>query len=338
VLFYDADVPIQAKTDTMQWTDRIGRRVKLRDLHVLLAVAQYGSISRAAERLAISHPVVSRTISDLEHALGVRLFDRSSQGVEPTMYGRAFLDCGIAVFDDLRRGIQRVEFLSDPTGGEVRIGGSEFMMAGFIPAIIDRIGRQYARMVFQTVQGDGHTLRTALRERGVDVIISRRLQSTAEEDFAVERLFDEQLFVVAGLQSQWVRRRTIDLSELLDETWILRSPDTLVWQFIADRFRSGGLALPNVRVVSSSMPLRNLLLATGRYISVLPRSMLHFGAEQLRVKILPVKLPEMSQPVEILTLKNRMPSPAANLFIECAREIAKSVAGQPQGRKAPQKS
>jgi DNA-binding transcriptional LysR family regulator len=81
-------------------------------------------------------------------------------------------------------------------------------------------------------------------------------------------------------------------------------------------FRSGSLAMPTVRVVSASVPLRNFLLATGRYISVLPRSMLHFGAEHLRVKILPVKLPGMSQPIEILTLKNRMPSPTANLFIE----------------------
>src|SRR5439155_23856421 len=105
----------------MQWTDRVGRRVKLRDIHVLLAVANSRSISRAAERLAISHPVVSRTISDLEHALGVRLFDRSSQGVEPTMYGRAFLDCVFAVFDDLCRRVQQMGFLSDPNARECRI-------------------------------------------------------------------------------------------------------------------------------------------------------------------------------------------------------------------------
>src|SRR5262245_51459155 len=109
----------------MKWTDRIGRRVKLRDLHVLLAVAEWGSVSRAAERLAISHPVVSRAIADLEHSLGVRLFDRSSHGMEPTIFGRAVLDCSVAVFDDLRRGVEQVEFLSDPGIGEVRIGGSE---------------------------------------------------------------------------------------------------------------------------------------------------------------------------------------------------------------------
>jgi DNA-binding transcriptional LysR family regulator len=322
----------------MQWADRVGRRVKLRDLRVFLAVAHSGSISRAAKRLAISHPVVSRTISDLEHALGVRLFDRSSQGVEPTMYGRAFLDCGVAVFDDLRRGVQRIEFLSDPTAGEVRIGSADVMMAGFIPAIIDRVARQYSRMVFHTEQGDGHTLRAALRKREVDVIVLRRFQSTAEEDFVVEPLFDDPLLVVFGLQSRWARHRKIDLPELLDQPWILPSPDTAVWPLIAEGFHSGGLALPTARVVSNSVPLRNLLLATGLYISVLPRSMLHFGAEQLRVKILPVKLPQMSQPIEIITLKNRMLSPTANLFIECAREVAKSVAGQPRDRKTRQKN
>src|SRR5215468_4453299 len=106
----------------MKWTERVGRRVKVRDLHILLAVAQSGSMAKAADRLAISQPVVSKTISDLEHALGVRLLDRTAQGVEPTAYGRAFIHCGTAVFDEMRRGVQDIEFLADPTAGEVRIG------------------------------------------------------------------------------------------------------------------------------------------------------------------------------------------------------------------------
>jgi DNA-binding transcriptional LysR family regulator len=321
----------------MQWTDRIQRRVKLRDLHVLVAVANSGSISRAAERLAISHPVVSRTISDLEHTLGVRLFDRSSQGVEPTMFGRAFLDCGVAVFDDLRRGVQQIEFLSDPTSGEVRIGGSEQMMAGLIPAIIDQVARRCSQMVFHTVQGGGHTLRAALREREVDLVVSGSLQLSTEEAFFSEALFDEQLHVVVGLQNRWARRRKLNLSELLDEPWILPSPDTVVGQLIAAGLHSAGLTLPKSSVVSSSVPLRNLLLATGRYISVLPRSMLHFGAEQLRLQVLPIILPGISWPIEIITLKNRMLSPTANLFIGCARDVAKSVNGQPQARKSRQR-
>jgi DNA-binding transcriptional LysR family regulator len=105
----------------MSWSDRIGRRVRLRDLHILLAVAQTGSMVRAAKNLAISQPVVSKTISDLEHVLGVRLLDRSTRGLEPTAYGRAFIDCGTAVFDELRRGVQAIDFLSDPTCGSLPV-------------------------------------------------------------------------------------------------------------------------------------------------------------------------------------------------------------------------
>ena len=88
----------------MQLSERVGRRMKLRDLHVFMTVVQAGSMGKAAQRLNTGQPAVSRSIADLEHMLGVRLLDRDRQGVEPTPYGRAMLDCGVAVFDDLRRG------------------------------------------------------------------------------------------------------------------------------------------------------------------------------------------------------------------------------------------
>src|SRR5216684_9058658 len=128
-----------AKAQTMHWVDRIGRRVKLRDLHVLLAVAQSGSMSKAAERLAVSHPVVSKTIADLENTLGVRLFDRTARGAEPTRFGLAFLDCGVAVFDDLRRGVRQIEFLADPAAGELWIGAVTPFMDGIVMAAIESL-------------------------------------------------------------------------------------------------------------------------------------------------------------------------------------------------------
>src|SRR6266853_2125778 len=106
----------------MQLSDRIGRRMKLQDLHVLMTVMQAGSMGKAAQRLNISQPAISRSIAELEHALGVRLLDRHPQGIEPTEYGRALLNCGVAVFDDLRQGVKTIEFLADPEAGEVRIG------------------------------------------------------------------------------------------------------------------------------------------------------------------------------------------------------------------------
>src|SRR5690349_5886170 len=79
----------------MQWKDRIGRRLKLQDMHSLLAAVESGSMAKAAEHLAISQPVVSRAIASLEHTLGVRLLERSRSGIEPTLYGRALLTHGL---------------------------------------------------------------------------------------------------------------------------------------------------------------------------------------------------------------------------------------------------
>ena len=138
----------------MQLSDRIGRRMKLQDLHVLMAVVQAGSMGKAAQLLNTTQPAISRSIAELEHALGVRLLDRHRQGVEPTEYGRALLDCGVAVFDDLRQGVKNIEFLADPAAGEVRIGCNPFLAASFVSAVVDRLSRRYPRIVFHLVAAD----------------------------------------------------------------------------------------------------------------------------------------------------------------------------------------
>jgi DNA-binding transcriptional LysR family regulator len=122
----------------INWESRIGRRLRLRDLHVLFAVVQSGSMIKAATQLGVSQPVVSEAIADLEATIGVRLLDRSPRGVAPTLYGQALLDRSQVAFDELRQGIKDIEFLADPTLGEVRIGCSESLTAGVLAPIIDR--------------------------------------------------------------------------------------------------------------------------------------------------------------------------------------------------------
>ena len=121
----------------MDWSDRIGRRIRLRDLHILLAVVQCKSMAKAAKQLAISRPVVSKVIADLEDVLGVCLLDRDRHGAEPTAYGAALLKRGSAAFDELREGVKDIELLADPTAGEVRIGSTPL----FVRELRCRCGR-----------------------------------------------------------------------------------------------------------------------------------------------------------------------------------------------------
>src|SRR5436189_6278682 len=123
----------------MQVSDRIGRRLKLHDLNVLMAVVQAGSMSKAAAVLNTTQSAISRSIADLEHTMGARLLDRNAQGVEPTQYGRALLKRGVVVFDELKQGVQDIEYLSDPGTGEMRIGTSPALAEGIVLAIIEKL-------------------------------------------------------------------------------------------------------------------------------------------------------------------------------------------------------
>jgi DNA-binding transcriptional LysR family regulator len=90
----------------MKLNDRIGRRLRLRDLNIFLVVVKERSMSRAAVQLAISQPVVSKAIADMEYELGAPLLDRGRRGVEPTLYGRALIKRSVAAFDELRQGVR----------------------------------------------------------------------------------------------------------------------------------------------------------------------------------------------------------------------------------------
>jgi DNA-binding transcriptional LysR family regulator len=305
----------------------IGRRLKLRDLSILMTVVEWGTMGKAAERLAISQPVVSKAIADMEHALGVRLLDRSQRGVEPTPYGRALIKRGIAIFDEMRQGIEEIELLSDPTAGEVRIGATDPINAAIVAPVIDRLSRQYPRMTFHVVAGVPGPLRLEVGARNVDFAISRFARPVSEE-YSEEILFHDALVVVTGPNNPLTRRRKIELAELLNEPWVMDSPNTDFGSMQAGVFRAACLDPPRLTVTATSIILRNELLATERFLTVAVSFSLVLPRRHPGLRALPVKLPDIRQPVGITTLKNRSLSPAAQVFLESVRELVKPLANR----------
>lgn len=308
-----------------QWESRIGRRLKLRDLHILSTVVQWGSMAQAAKHLAMTQPAVSEAIANLEDALRVRLLDRSSRGVVPTLYAQALLKRGDVVFDELRQGIRDIEFLADPAAGEVRVSSAETVASGLLPAAIDSLSRRHSQIVVRVVQSITETLEyRELRERKVDLVLAVVSKSLVDENFDIEMLFDEPNRVVAGADSRWARRRKVTLAELVDEPWIYPPNQALV-TLLAQAFHARGLQLPRERVSASSLLLRNHLLATGRFLSVLPDSVQRYNAKRWSLKALPIDLGVQPRAVAIITLKHRTVSPVVQVFIEHVRAVAKTL-------------
>src|SRR4030088_2589065 len=310
----------------MQWHDRIGRRLKLRDLHILLAVVQRGSMAKAAAELAISQPAVSKAIADMEYTLGLRLLDRTRRGIEPTTYGRVLIKRGTTIFDELQQAAQELDFLADPTVGELRIGSWESMAAGLLPAIIDRFSTQWQRedlTVTQVVFATAHT--RELRERSIDLLLGRMFVLLEDDDLESEVLFDDQLLVVSGNQSRWARSRRLELADLVGEQWILPPANSVAGASNAEGFRACGLEMPHASLTTLSIHLFLQLVITGRFVAMLPGSVLRLSGKNWPLKILPIKLPSQPKPVAIMRLQNRTLSPVAQVFIDCARAVARAI-------------
>jgi len=300
--------------------------MKLQHLHVLMTVVQAGSMKKAAALLNTSQPAISRSIAELEHTIGVRLLDRNTQGIEPTEYGRAMLKHGIAAVYELKQGVKNIEFLADPGAGAVRIGSSPYIAEIFVSAVTKRLFRRYPRIVFHLVTAEEtDRLHRELSERNVDLLIARRAGLFTDEKLGFELLYDSSFVVVAGARNPWVRRRHIALADLVNESWVLPPPEGVLGPAYLEVFRASGLDYPRTSVFAAPPGVRLNLLATGRFLTIAPISVLRLS-KRPGIKVLPVKLQYASVPVGIITLKNRTLSPIAQLFIETAREVSKPLA------------
>ena len=308
----------------MQWDRYIGRRLKLRDLYILMMVVETGGMGRAAARLNMSQPAVSNAMLDLERALGQKLLNRSRQGADPTPYGLALIKRGVAVFDELKAGVKDIEHLADPTAGEIRIGIPAHA-AGFVATIIGRLSRQYPRLIFRVSIADTAASCLAVEERRVDLAIAHLIRPIAADLMNVEILCQEPHVVAVGALSPWTRRRKIKLSDLVDHPWTMPVPDSQLGSVVSEAFRAHGLDFPATAVIAP-LPVRYPLLETGRFLTMIPRSALTFPAQTPPLKALPIDLPTTRRPFGILTLRNRTISPTAQLFVEHARELIKPLA------------
>jgi DNA-binding transcriptional LysR family regulator len=233
-----------------------------------------------------------------------------------------------AAFDELRQGIQEIEFLSDPNVGEIKVGSQE-AIAAILSPVIETFLQQYPRIVLDIYEEEFDRFAARLRDRTLDFVLQRlrdpvRADDPLFDDLNVEVIFNDHLVVAAGARSPWARRRKIGLAELVNEAWILAPPDTTNYRVITEAFRKQGLAAPRIALKTLSTHLRANMVGSGNFIAPFPNSVLAFYAERFSLKALPVALPTRPWPVAILTLRNRTLNPAVESFLAHLRSVFSS--------------
>jgi len=308
----------------MLWDDRIGRRLKLKDLHTLQTIAEAGSMAKAANLLALSQPSISKAIAEMEHVVGTVLLERSSQGVELTESGRILVARGRVIFDEVREGLKDIEAVADPTQGDLRIGAADPLTV-VVAEIITELFSKYPRITYQVIVSDATTTLRQLRDRELDVVLTRWNPATTPDDLSYEVLFHSSLAVFANKNHPLVQRKKLTLEDLMGEQWTLSPPDSYLGRFVADIFHRNKLELPRSIVTAISIHMRVNLLASGNFISVLPTTILRHRGNSAWLRVLDVNLNEAG-PIAAITLKKRRPAGALKLFQEASRRVSKTIA------------
>lgn len=304
--------------------DRISLRLKLKDLHTLRTIAAAGSMAKAARQLALSQPAISKAIAEMEHTLGVPLLERSSRGVHLTEFGAILCARGRVIFDELGEALGEIAHHADPSTGEVRIGTTE-PMAEIIASIVSRLSGQYPRIRYQVTMNDTGSLMRDLRARAFDVAITRWITAPDQNDLSIDPLFNAALAVMADRGHPLMRKRTLRLTDVMEEAWCLSPPDTFLGRLVGAAFHAEGLALPPTTLTTVSIYMRLCLLAEGRFLTMLPRTMLLHPAVNTWLRALPVSLAGTVGEIAAITLKGRRINAATRLFIAAGHEVAADI-------------
>lgn len=268
----------------------------------------------------------------MEQTLGVRLLDRTPHGVTATVYAEALLDRSAIIFDELRQAVRDIEYLADPTTGEVGIGCSVMLAQGFVGRVINDLILTHPGVRFRILAEESGAIYHAVEKRKVDFAVARLFTGSLEPHLATEILYHEPHVVAASLSSPLLRQPGLQLSDLMIERWVLPPLDTLTGEVVREAFEAAGLAVPKAAVVTASTPARCAFVSSGNFVSVLPSSVLSLAGFGQRLGALAVDLSTASRPIGLVTLRNRTISPVARLFIDRARAVARAAANGSSAR------
>lgn len=302
--------------------ERLPRHLSLRELRVFVSVMQHRSFRKAAASLHVTQPAVTKAIAGLEELLGVKLFDRTAKGVEPTVHGASFAPHAAAIFAELRSAAQQIEIVSSGVTGTLCVGTVPLPAKTFLPRAIDALTRDHPRIFITVVEAREAELAERLRKREVDIAIVRENQFPPAEDLRSELLFEETLCVLASRNHPLARRPRVTWDELLEQRWVLPPHDSYFLPVVRRALDRMNLPLPRNVVEAASIHIQ--------YGMALHGSMLSFGsrpdtippqARELLVR-LPVTLPAVTTTIAAVMVRGRARRPLADRLVETIRKQA----------------
>lgn len=299
------------------------RRLRMRHLEVLLAIARHGSLTATAEALGVSQPAISQWLADVEAATGVRLFVRGRR-LQPTVYLEPVLHHARWLVAESWRLEHELEAIGAGSMGTVRVGTMLVAGPALMPQTVLRLRRDTAGLRIEIVEDIAAGLWPRLERNEIDLIVGRLDERAYESGLSCEALLDDLHCVVAGVAHPLLRRAHPDWSDAAAYPWVLPPAGTQLRHAIDSTFASRGLPPPRSWLDSASLTTNQVILRETDCLGVLSGAAARHFAAMKAVAIVPLRLSTDIGPIGMAWM-HRQPGPALQRMMQALREVANDL-------------
>ena len=297
-------------------------RLKLRQLRLLTAIADEGTVLKGSQALNIAQPAATKSIKELEDALGVQLFDRSSRGVTPTDFGRVMIKHAKLILTQLRHAGEELQSLEEGLSGRVHVGTLLAASTSLLPRALARLRERRPGIAVTVDEGTIDRLMPGLRTGDIDVVLGRLPEYREREGLRQEVLYLDTVSIMVREGHPLTQRSGLKLVDLIDQAWVMPPPQTSLRRQVDHAFRHEGLEPPNDVIESVSILTNHALLMNTEMLATMPHQV---GMGQAGLTALPVVLEGANSRIGATTHAHGELSAAASYFMAIVHEIAAEI-------------
>lgn len=300
----------------------IRRRLKIRDLELLIAIDELQSLNRVAEQMHTSQPAVSRSLSQVEEALGVPLFERTAKGMVPTPYGTTLIRHARQCIETLDHATEDIAAIQQGLQGHLYVGANYSSASFLLPKALSELAILAPGLTVSVREGALDELMPELLGHKLDLVIARLGQIHVPGQFRAEVLIDEPMRIVCGTAHPLTRLASVGWRDLSPYPWILPPRHSAVRRSLDDMLRSHGLSRPHCRVESASLLLNTALLNSSDCLTIISRTAATQLSRQGLLHHLDFDLPQLFDPLGMIQLEGGRSVPGLDLLLDCLRKVA----------------
>ena len=303
----------------MEKNGLFSQRIRLRHLHTFVAVAQQGTLGRAAETLNLSQPALSKTLNELEQLTGTRLFERGRLGAQLTLVGEQFLTHAVKVLDALNTAGQALNRKEGMNSDVVRIGALPTAALGILPSVIGQFHQQQKDITLQVATMNNTMLLAGLKSGDVDIGIGRMSDPELMSGLNYELLFLESLKLVVR-PGHPLLQETVTLSRVMEWPVVVSPKGTIPRQNAETLLQSQGCKIPPGCIETLSASLSRQLTVDYDYVWFVPSGAVKDDLRRGVLTALPIATQGQGEPIGILTRVDTPLSSGAQTLLSAVRK------------------